>query len=84
MRKCQNTRKHHIQESQEITPFPAGDHKAAINTQDSMSSKHEKHISKRIHKRSTALERSIKKILEDLNMFDRTNRSLIINMDQDK
>ena len=24
-----NTRKHHIQESQEVSPFPAGDHKAA-------------------------------------------------------
>ena len=24
-----NTRKHHIKESQEVSPFPAGDHKAA-------------------------------------------------------
>ena len=24
-----NTRKHHIQESQEVSPFPAGDHRAA-------------------------------------------------------
>ena len=24
-----NTRKHHIQESQEVSPCPAGDHKAA-------------------------------------------------------
>ena len=26
-----NTIKHHIQESQEVTSFPAGDHKAALN-----------------------------------------------------
>ena len=32
-----NTRKHHIQERQEFTLFPAGDHKAAINRQDSMT-----------------------------------------------
>ena len=31
-----NTRKHHIQESQEVIPFPAGDHKAAMNRQLSM------------------------------------------------
>ena len=27
----------HTQESQEVSPFPAGDHKAAINRQDSMT-----------------------------------------------
>ena len=32
-----NTRKHHIQESQEASPFPAGDHNAAMNRQDSMT-----------------------------------------------
>ena len=31
-----NTRKHHIQESQEVSPFSAGDHKAAMNKQESM------------------------------------------------
>ena len=25
-----NTSKHHIQESQEVSPFPAGDHKATM------------------------------------------------------
>ena len=29
--------KHHIQESQEVSPLPAGDHKDAINRQDSMT-----------------------------------------------
>ena len=29
----ENTRKHNIQESQEASPFPVGDHKAAKNRQ---------------------------------------------------
>ena len=29
-----NTIKHHIQESQEISPFPVGDHKAAMKSQE--------------------------------------------------
>ena len=28
------TIKHHIQESQDVSPFPAGDHKAAMNRQE--------------------------------------------------
>ena len=31
-----NTRKHHIQENQEASPFPAGDHNSARNRQDNM------------------------------------------------
>ena len=35
-------RKHHLQESQEDSPFPEGDHKAAMNRQESMTNtKHE-------------------------------------------
>ena len=34
-----NIRKHHIQEIQEVSPFPAGGHKAARNRQDSMTDK---------------------------------------------
>ena len=30
-------KKLHIQESQEVSHFPAGDHKAAINRQDNMT-----------------------------------------------
>ena len=37
MGKRQSTRKHHIQENQEVSPFQAGDHKAAMNRQDSMT-----------------------------------------------
>ena len=32
-----NTRKHYVQESQEASRFPAGDHKVARNRQDSMT-----------------------------------------------
>ena len=32
-----NTRKHHLQESQEVSPFQGGDHKVAKNRQDSMA-----------------------------------------------
>ena len=37
MGKLQKYRKHHIQESQEVSPFPEGDHKAATNRQDSLT-----------------------------------------------
>ena len=36
------TRKHHTQESQEVSPFPAGDHKATMNRQESMTNKKQK------------------------------------------
>ena len=60
----QNTiweRKHHIQESKEVSPFLAGDHKAAINRQGNTTDKHETNITKKIHKRSTALGQTVKK-----------------------
>ena len=40
-------------------------------------------ITKRIHKRSTALGRSLKKLLEGLNMFNGTNLTLNFDVDQD-
>ena len=37
-----NTRKYHIEKSQEVSHFPAGDHKSAINRQETMTDrKHE-------------------------------------------
>ena len=54
--KLTETRKHHIQESQEVIPIPAGDHKAAMNRHNRQQTK----IEKRIHERNTALERSVK------------------------
>ena len=32
-----NTRKHNTQDSQEVNPFPAGDHMAATNRQDNIT-----------------------------------------------
>ena len=56
-----NTRKYHIQESQKVSPFPAGDHKAARKRQGSMTiTKHK--YKKKIHKRSTTFEWSVKQI----------------------
>ena len=53
MGKCQKTQKYHTQEHQKVSPFPAGDHKAAMNRQESMTNT--KQITKMIHKRSSAL-----------------------------
>ena len=60
-RKVTNSQLDITNESQEVSPFPAGDHKAHINRRVQRHSKHkteQKH--KKIHKRSTALERSVK------------------------
>ena len=45
-------------ESQEVSPFPAGDHKAHINRRTQRHSNHKKHI--KDPQKSTALERSVK------------------------
>ena len=58
-----NTNKHHTQESQEVSPFPASDHKAARNTQDSKTKINKNTNNKSIHKRHTFLEQSVKKYL---------------------
>ena len=47
-------------ESQEVSPFPAGDHKAHINRRTQRHSKHKTKKPNKIHKRSTALDRSVK------------------------
>ena len=82
-----HTRKHHTQESQEVSSFPASDQKDARNRQDSVKAKHKTRLTKRIHKRSTALERSVRKNSGGgggLHMFDRTNLTLIYDVDKDK
>ena len=38
-----NTRKHHTQERQDVSPFPAGDHKAARKRQGSIIKTNVKH-----------------------------------------
>ena len=47
-------------ESQEVSPFPAGDHKAHIDIRAQRHSKHTTEKTQKIHIRSTALERSVK------------------------
>ena len=81
MEKWQNTRKHYIQDSQQISLSPAGNHKAA----SSMTDTHETQT-KRMHKGSADLELSVKKyfLLESLNMFDGTKLTLISDVDQYK
>ena len=49
-----------------------------------MTDKHETQITKRILERITAMKRSVRKLLEGLNMFDDTNLTLISDVDQDK
>ena len=59
-----NTRKHHTQESQEVSPFHPGDHCFARNRKASMIKTNMEHK----RKRSIALEVSVK-IMEGLNML---------------
>ena len=56
--KVTNSRLDTTNKSQEACPFPAGDHKAHINRRAQRHSKHK--TEKKIHTRSTALERSVK------------------------
>ena len=60
-----------------VSPFPAIDQKVARNRQDLMTDKHATQITNMIHKRSTALERSVKNLLRGLNRFDCTSLTLI-------
>ena len=68
-------------EGQEVSPFPAGNHKAHINrrTQRHSKQKTEKKTLN-IHKRSTALECIL---LESLNQFHRAKRTLNSDVDQE-
>ena len=73
-----NTRKQHIQENQEVSPFLAGDHKAAMNRQDSTTDT--KKDPKKKHRLGT-----VSTFLQDgLNLFHGTNLTLISDVDQDK
>ena len=61
MGKVTNSQLDTTNESQEVSPFPAGDHKAHLNRRVQRHSKHKKDKkTPKIHKRSTALERSVK------------------------
>ena len=79
-----DTRNHHTQENQKASPFPAGDHKAARNIQDSVTKTNAKHKQQNwIHQRSIALEPSVRNLLEDLNILGSINRTPTPNVDQD-
>ena len=68
-------------ESQEVSPFQAGDHKAHINRRGQRHSKHKtEQKTLKIHKRSTALERSVNILLEGLNWFNGAPTSPLIQM----
>ena len=71
-------------ESQEVSPFSAGDHKAHINRR---AQRHSKHKTAQKHKRSTKEEppwngqKNI--LLEGLNRFVGANLTLNSDVDQD-
>ena len=82
--KVTNSQSDITDESQEVSTFPAGDHKATINRHAQKHNKHTTEITWMIHKRSTALERSGKNILlEGLNLFNGANLTLSSDMDQE-
>ena len=68
--------------SQEVSPFPAGDHKAAMNRRESM--KNTRHKNTNDHQKKLSLEGSVKDILlEGLNRFHGANLTLSSDVDQD-
>ena len=65
--KVTNSQLDTTKECQEVSPFPAGDHKAHINRSTQRHSKHK--TEKNIKDPSTALERSVKYFTGGLNTF---------------
>ena len=59
-RKVTNLQLNTTKDSQEVSPFPEGDHKAQINRSAQRHNKHKTEKQKKIQKRSTALELSVK------------------------
>ena len=83
--KVTNSRLDTTNESQEVSPFPAGDHKAhtCINRRAKRHSIHKTENTLKIHKRSTALERSVKYFIGGLKPVSR-RASLTLNSDVDQ
>ena len=71
-------------ESQEVSPFPASDHKAHI---DRRAQRHSKHKTEQKHKRSTKevppWNGQLNILLEGLNRFNSANLTLNSYVDQD-
>ena len=70
-------------ESQEVSPFPAVDHKASINRRTRNHNKNKTKITQMIPKRSIALERSLKYITGGLKPVSRRT-ILILSSDVDQ
>ena len=69
-------------ESQEVSPFPAGDHKAAMNRRKSMrNARHKKNPNDPQNK--YRLGKVSKNILEGLNRFHGANLTLSLDVDQE-
>ena len=60
--KVTNSQRNTTNEGQEVSPFPAGDYKAITKRRSQRHSKYKTEKTEKIHKRSTALEQSVKKI----------------------
>ena len=83
MGKCQNSQLDTTKESQEASPFPAGDHKAQINRR---AQGHNKLKTKNINgpQKKYRLETASKNILlEGFNWFHRAYLTLNSDVDQD-
>ena len=66
--KVTNSQLYTTNESQEVSPFPADDHKAQINRRAQRHSKHKTEKILKIHKRSTTSVRSVKYLTGGLKL----------------
>ena len=84
MGKWQKHRKHNTQESQEVSPFPAGDHKDVRNRHDSMTKTDTNTNKKWSTKEAPPLNGQLKKITGGLKPVKQcTNPILSSDVDQD-
>ena len=73
-----------ITKSQEVSPFPAGDHKAHINRRAQRHSKHKtEHKHKRSSKEVPPWNGQLNILLDGLNRFNGANLTLNSDVDQD-
>ena len=78
-----NTSKHHTKDSQEVSSFSAGDHKAA-RTRHYNKDKHKTQITKKDTQKKHCLKAVSKiSLLEGFNMFNGSNPTLSSDVNQD-
>ena len=70
-------------ESQEVSPFPAGDHKAHINRRSQRHSKHKTEKPKRSTKEVPPWNGQLNVLLKGLNQFNGVNFTLNLDVDKD-